>query len=91
MEDSVTVGPDNWARLCLPWRATTGEYEVNVDFTRSLGQEGFGLFLTPGNAPEKRFLFQLSAVGNQWVQINNMQGGKSDPARTAARYQRRAP
>jgi probable HAF family extracellular repeat protein len=69
-EGGVTVGPDNWARLCLPWRGIAGDYDIFVEFTRSQGNEGFGLLLTPGPALDKRFLFQLSAVGNQWVQIN---------------------
>ncbi len=73
-DGTVTVGPDNWARLCLPWRAGSGEYEVLLEFTREQGREGFGLFLTPGSAPDRRFLFQLSAVGNQWAQINNVEG-----------------
>jgi hypothetical protein len=77
-QNQVVVAPDNWARLCLPWQPTSAEYDVTMEFTRHQGKEGFGLLLTSGGADPKQFLFQLSAVGNQWVSINSVRGEPSN-------------
>ena len=68
----IEVGPDNWARLCLPWHPHSDEYDVTLDFTRRSGNQGFGLLLTGGGVQAKKFLFQLSAVDNQWVSLNRL-------------------
>ncbi len=74
-KDGLVVQRDNGARLCLPHKLASNEYDVTMDFTREAGNQGFGLFLTAGG---KSFLFQLSAVDNRWVSLSDFEG--DDPA-----------
>ena len=74
---SVTVQPDNNARLILPIAPKSVEYDLLFEFTRHSGNQGFGLHLCVG---DRTFLLQMSAVDNQFLGLNDFKDPPQQPS-----------
>ncbi len=88
--NGLRVAIANDCKIAIPHDITETDYDLELEFTRAQGNEGFGLYL-PANG--KHILWQISASGNKYLGFNNFIGndpknpsGIENPINNGSRY-----